>query len=219
MNNPSESMNELYPYNLLYVIFGGDNELIPQDLPDDFCGSMEYVLAMLEPAERTVLKFRYACGMTIQEIAAQYTADGENIRRIESKALRKLRHPARVKYLRYGVQGIIQEECERACERERKRARAWIAAYYEEPQDGKDSQAPKENVLQYTIEELDLSVRAFNCLCRAGYRTVADIMAADRDKLLGTLNLGRRSYDEVFAKLESLGLDVGKLRLDGNAEA
>ncbi len=59
-----------------------------------------------------------------------------------------------------------------------------------------------------TIEELDLSVRSFNCLKRAGINTVEDLISKSEDDMMKVRNLGRKSLDEVKEKLQSLGFDL-----------
>ncbi len=71
----------------------------------------------------------------------------------------------------------------------------------------KDDSA-KEKVLEMTIEELDLSVRSFNCLKRAGINNVEDLISKTEDDMMKVRNLGRKSLEEVIAKLASLGLSL-----------
>ena len=66
----------------------------------------------------------------------------------------------------------------------------------------------KEKALEMTIEELDLSVRAFNCLKRAGVNTVSDLVTKTPDEMMKVRNLGKKSFDEVKEKLHSLGYDL-----------
>ena len=66
----------------------------------------------------------------------------------------------------------------------------------------------KEKVLEMTIEELDLSVRSFNCLKRAGINTVEDLTNRTEDDMMKVRNLGKKSLDEVINKLHSFGLDL-----------
>lgn len=66
----------------------------------------------------------------------------------------------------------------------------------------------KEKVLEMTIEELDLSVRSFNCLKRAGINTVEDLINKSEDDMMKVRNLGRKSLEEVVWKLASLGLSL-----------
>ena len=68
----------------------------------------------------------------------------------------------------------------------------------------------KEKVLEMTIEELDMSVRSFNCLKRAGIDTVEDLISRTEDEMIRVRNLGKKSLEEVIAKLHSLGLELKK---------
>ena len=66
----------------------------------------------------------------------------------------------------------------------------------------------KEKVLEMTIEELDMSVRSFNCLKRAGIDTVEDLINKTEEDMIKVRNLGKKSLEEVIQKLHSLGLDL-----------
>ena len=64
----------------------------------------------------------------------------------------------------------------------------------------------KDKVLEMTIEELDLSVRAYNCLKRAGINTVAELVQRNQEDMMKVRNLGKKSLEEVEQKLAALGL-------------
>ena len=66
----------------------------------------------------------------------------------------------------------------------------------------------KEKVLEMTIEDLDMSVRSFNCLKRAGIDTVEDLTKRTESEMIKFRNLGKKSLDEVIQKLHSLGLEL-----------
>lgn len=68
----------------------------------------------------------------------------------------------------------------------------------------------KEKVLEMTIEELDMSVRSFNCLKRAGIDTVEDLTNRTEEDMIKVRNLGKKSLEEVIQKLDSLGLSLRK---------
>ena len=68
----------------------------------------------------------------------------------------------------------------------------------------------REKALEMTIEELDLSVRSFNCLKRAGINTVEDLVSKSEDEMMKVRNLGRKSLEEVMAKLDSLGFKLNQ---------
>ena len=72
-----------------------------------------------------------------------------------------------------------------------------------QPEDDK-----KDKVLEMTIEELDLSVRAYNCLKRAGINSVAELVQKNQEDLMKVRNLGRKSLEEVEQKLSALGLGL-----------
>ncbi len=72
------------------------------------------------------------------------------------------------------------------------------------------AEVKKEKVLEMTIEELDLSVRSFNCLKRAGIDTVEDLIDRTEEDMMKVRNLGRKSLEEVIQKLNSLGLGLKK---------
>jgi len=67
---------------------------------------------------------------------------------------------------------------------------------------------PQTKVLEMTIEDLDLSVRAYNCLKRANINTVAELVTRNQDDMMKVRNLGRKSLEEVEQKLQALGLGL-----------
>ena len=68
----------------------------------------------------------------------------------------------------------------------------------------------KEKILEMPIEELELSVRSFNCLKRSGISTVEDLANKTETDMMKVKNLGKKSLEEVIAKLHELGLDLAK---------
>ena len=66
----------------------------------------------------------------------------------------------------------------------------------------------KEKLLEMTIEELDLSVRAFNCLKRAGINNVSELVQRNQEDMMKVRNLGKKSLEEVEQKLVALGLSL-----------
>lgn len=66
----------------------------------------------------------------------------------------------------------------------------------------------KEKILEMTIEELDLSVRSYNCLKRAGINTVEELIQRNEEEMMKVRNLGRKSLEEVEQKLAALGLGL-----------
>ena len=72
----------------------------------------------------------------------------------------------------------------------------------------KDAKSSSDDILDISIEELELSVRSFNCLKRAGINSVQELVAKTPDEMMKVRNLGKKSLDEVLAKLKDLGLSL-----------
>ena len=66
----------------------------------------------------------------------------------------------------------------------------------------------QQKVLEMSVEDLDVSVRSYNCLKRAGIHTVEDLTKKSEEDMLKVRNLGRKSLEEVINKLHDLGLDL-----------
>ena len=77
-----------------------------------------------------------------------------------------------------------------------------------EPVLAEKSSDDQSKQLQMTIEELDLSVRSFNCLKRANINTVEDLISKTEDEMMKVRNLGRKSLEEVINKLAMMGLHL-----------
>ena len=79
---------------------------------------------------------------------------------------------------------------------------------YDDTQFSVNEDKDKGKILEMTIEELDLSVRSFNCLKRAGINTVDDLINKSEEEMMKVRNLGRKSFEEVRDKLTSLGFTL-----------
>lgn len=115
----------------------------------------------------------------------------ERARQIHAKSFRKLRHPGRLNYLKYGVSGVIARQTESA----REAALASLSKLDIKPED-------------ITLEELELSVRSYNCLKRAGMNTLRDVAEMTFDELCYVRNLGKKSVDEICAVLTKYGIKL-----------
>lgn len=207
-----------YPLNLIAAVFelDFDNEddaaLFDElSLIDDIAGSVEYVLYTLTEREKKVLKYRFVEKLTYEIAAKSESVTRERIRQIEVKALRKLRHPDRAKYLKYGVKNIIQRVSEdyykQFCELEGKLIE--LCRINEKTADEIISDARlKAKYKSEELEELGLSVRSYNCLKRAGCDNIRDIAKLGCEGLKKVRNLGDHSLKEVTKKLEEYGYKI-----------
>ena len=146
---------------------------------------LEKMLDTLLPREKEILHIRWQNRFSCQTVAEMYNLTRTRIAQIENKALRKLRHPTRWHFIKDGVD--IKAEKIKALE----------LAKAEKEQKMQDFQFEKIG-----IEHLDFSVRAFNCLSRAGYRTLKDLLLATDEELRKIRNAGPHTVNEVKEKIK-----------------
>ena len=175
-----------YPENLLCAIIGERNiEAIGFDSDISIVGErLEKMLDTLCPREKDALLFRFRYNMTQLQVGDIFGVTRERAHQIEAKALRKLRHPTRWAYIKDGID--INAEKIKALE----------LAKAEKEQKIQDLQFEKIG-----IEHLEFSVRAFNCLYRAGYRTLKDLILATDEDLKNIRNAGPHTVNEIKNKI------------------
>ena len=217
-----------FPQNLIDAlgVMGDDEDPLKAMEPI----SISSVLAAVEAAKLTereynILMLRFVEGMTYEEAGYQYTVTRERIRQIEAKALRKMRgRKACREILQKGFYQWTQEQIRQRAdaiveERIKQFKTQWLIDHPEPEHVAGDPVAPEINEraskMQMTIEELDLSVRSYNCLKRANINTVGDLVKRSYDNMMCVRNLGRKSLEEIIAKLASLGLKLAEEDLSG----
>ena len=170
-----------WPENLLRRIFKDeDYDEWKNQIPPDFEESFQYILEeTLTERETYILYSFYRDRMRLREIGEHYGIQAERCRQIREKAIRKIWHPFRYRYLKYGMAEIKK----------------------------RDMEPPKDiPIMQQTIDELDLSVKTFNCLKRANVQSVEDLTHVSRLDLMKIRNMGKQSIGEVERKLADKGL-------------
>ena len=219
-----------YPQRLVDAVFGitedGDpEETVPQVLHR--CGvwadlACAFRAARLTEREEIILMRRYMDGQTLEEVGRQFGVTRSRIREVEVKALRKLRHPSSAKILKDGVEKYMTDYMDSLRQDADQRVEDFVRTWVEEHPDGHAASADEllaqdalDRSLTMTVEELDLSVRAYNCLKRAGCETVNDLVTMARthglDGFMGIRNLGRQSMEEIFAAVKArTGIDLRK---------
>lgn len=203
-----------YPYNLLDEVIRGRWEPV---LNADQEAGLEHVLSTLTEREQQAIAEYFGNGGTLESTAKLWNVTKERARQIIAKAVRKLRHPMRFKIIKYGLDGwnrrkAIEQEDLMLDEQEAMliHRRAIVEQLIEEKQEIKR---------EITIEDMQLSVRTYNCLGRAGIRTLNDLMKYTKENgysgLCRIRNLGRKSLSEIFRKMEELtGTDWYKVAVD-----
>ena len=203
-----------YPYNLLDEVIRGRWE---STLNSDQEAGLEHALSTLTEREQQAIAEYFGNGGTLESTAKLWNVTKERARQIVAKAVRKLRHPMRFKIIKCGMEGwerrkAIEQEDLMLDEKEAMliHRRAIVEQLIEEKQETKR---------EITIEDMQLSVRTYNCLGRAGIRTLNDLMKYTKENgysgLCRIRNLGRKSLSEIFRKMEELtGTDWYKVAMD-----
>ena len=216
---------ETYPYNLLEEVFGDQVEWIDDE---DHRAGLDKALSTLTEREQQIIQFRYFEQKTLDETCKQFGVTRERVRQCEAKAIRKLRHPARQNMIIFGYEGASEYSGLKNKERELHERESILKEREErlvnilarlkpilEEMDmwGENASETKETSIEYStmklpIENLDLSVRSFGCLRRAGAFNVEDVVKiVESGKLLHVRNLGRKSAEEIITKLAEYGID------------
>lgn len=189
-----------YPYNLVDDVLNASfNTLEPiNPLPDDFIGSVAYVVCTLNEQEQHVVSFRYEQRMTYKAIGEEMNLSVERVRQIVSKALRKMRHPNRMRYLRYGVSGVQKAVADKAAKD--------AMRLYEEQLKAQEKHGENPSLF-LKIESIGLSTRSYNVLHRNGVETVSDVIDLGYDKIKKFRNSGKMVMKDITECLSKLGIE------------
>lgn len=182
-------VKEPYPRNLMLVLVErarGALELPVESITDEIVSGTDYAISLLTEKEADIISLRYKEHKTLGEIAVKYNVTSERIRSIEDRAEWFLTKPEISGYIKYGRNAfeVIRAETE---EKEMERGYS-------------------EETLNITIEEMDFSVRVFNCLKRMGYDTIRDLAYLTEDQMIKIPYLCLKQRKEVAKKLAELGV-------------
>lgn len=209
-----EDIVNFYPYNLALDVMIGytrpqNRERKRREHHDEvykvYVPALMDAIGKLTEREQEVLELRFKHLMTYEQCGRRLCVTRERVRQVEKKALRKLMHPSfRKTYLLDTLSKAFEVAAEKAkVERENMALRQQLS-------DMGVRFAPETGTAETPvgIENMELSVRSFNCLRRAGIRTVQDLRGMTVQRLKGVRNLGRRSLEEVIAKARLFGIEI-----------
>ncbi len=197
-----------YPLNLLDAV---DSDNVWQyPVPADINGTVEYLLhTFLSQRENNILHQRFKLCKTYAEIGEIYQITGERVRKIEEKALNRLRSPGCMKYLQNGIYKATQIDINNAAEQAVSAEISTAVAYLRELLINKTNFLDERPVIvtaKTEIEDLNLSVRCYNSVKRAGINKVGDLEKITFRELRLIRNLGKHSLDELIGKLAEQGV-------------
>jgi RNA polymerase sigma factor (sigma-70 family) len=202
----------VYPYNLIPLINGEDDESDIRAWEED--NKVYYSPRLIEEVmtqhlterENKVLQMRYEWGMSLEEVGSELGVTKERIRQIEARAIRKMRMrkldimcaPA-IDYRKELSDNEVLRNQVNYLQSELDRIRG-ISTLQKEESD------KKRSVMETSIDELNLSVRAYNCCKRAGINTLGDLSMKTLGDMCHVRNLGRHSLQEIEKKMAEYGL-------------
>ena len=221
----AKAITTVYPYNLLREVVGADPddaESVREMLKYDISAFNES-LTELSEREQKVLSLRFEQGLTYERVGKHLGVTRERIRQVEARGIRKLRS-RRLRMLSQVVplSDLLdaKKEIERLEIENRALKKMFKKAYKifhitnidveeaaKEVAEEASAEANEPN-LSVPIDELELSVRSYNCCKRAGYNTVGDFVGKTTEDLSHIRNLGRKSMDEVMSKLRGRGVVI-----------
>lgn len=206
---PICEMKDYYPWNLAVSVYRGDEEI----LDSVYKPKLLQAVASLSDREQQIIEMRFKHYMTLDECASRMKVTRERIRQVEAKVLRKLRNPAR--RFAFDIDKLYAERNEAIVERDKLKLenivlrdklndllKTDIGSIANEETEKQIK--PKE----IYIDEMELSVRSYNCIRRAGFTKVSDFQDVTVERLMHVRNLGRRSLEEIVAKLKEYGIEV-----------
>lgn len=217
------------PYHALVMALGVCEEDGEDGVPIQYTGdrgtvAMAIAMSNLTDREQRVVYARIYEGRDYESIGKDFGVTRERIRQVEHRAYRKMMRPNVQKLMRNGVLAYFRQEVEKAAEEIAARHKAALDREFENrveewnrmqederakmASDVTGAEEERLRILAMPIEELDLSVRSYNCLKRACLNRVEDIVKRSQPEMMNVRNLGRKSLEEVESKLAGLGLKL-----------
>ena len=192
------------------------NEHLIKDYPAMIANlkkNWDFIMQTLTPREEIVINYHWKDGLTLEEIGTQLNVTRERARQIETKALTRLRHPARWNMI-LGVHDLLEEkhnlqqELTDSIEELKRKIQEVKKLSIFIPQDINEQIEALVGKEETSLIDLELSVRSQNCLTRAGLKTLKDITDKTEEELMKIRNLGRKSCKEIKNKVHELGLKL-----------
>jgi len=188
---------KVWPANVYYGVFGEECGVVP----DDAEAAIEHVLFIRRSRDREIFFARYKDCRSCASIGRDYGITSNRVDQIVKKALRVMRHPTRIKCLRDLSGHSERVKSLEATSREIENHRSAVDT---------NSTVDTETIFSTLIEELNLTVRSYNCLMRAGVGTLGDVAQKSMTELKGIRNLGRRSLEEIVSVCKRYGVVLGE---------
>ena len=187
-NSDDYDMPDFWPFKLFKAVFGDNHSYTEANIAGIYEAINE-----LSDREKVVILLRFKDGLTIVKTADKLGITYYQVRQIEAKGLRLLRDPKLSNKML-----VVSRASYEKLEAENKKLLSKLIQY------GCDN----EFIYSIPIDNLDFSCRAYNCLSRAGIKTVDDLAVRTAWDIINIRNLGIKAFEEVIFKLKSLGITL-----------
>lgn len=197
----------VYPFNLLFRL-GFDEQFLENiDTIPDLNGSLQYALYLLSDKERKVLLYRYKDALKLSEIGEMLGISQQRASEIELHALGKLLHPTRLKYIKYGVMGVITKNNDKNNDKIKR-----LETILSETVELKDKfgiiNIAKKDYLSDEIKTVGLSTKTYRSLLYAGVHTMSQLSQLTFDEICDISRIGQKGVGEIVSKLNEYGYVV-----------
>lgn len=203
-----EIITNVYPLNVVYAIYK-----CQEQAQKAYIHRVYTEIAKLDERQQAVLRMRFKELKSLKACGEELGITRERVRQIQSKALRLLQHPFRAKFymavpraelieqdFKYRNLALDYEELKIAFER---------ALNTKVDNETITEMAEQAKVLETPIEHLELSVRSYNCLKRAGKNSLKDLAKMREYDFRKIRNLGGKAFEEIKERLAEYGIEVG----------
>lgn len=205
-----------YPLNLVYTLFGDDEtvdiDYIEKNLKEMVLPTLLFDIS--SDRERRIFLSYWKDKKTLEQIGREENITRERVRQITNKIVRKLRHPARLAKMRYGEEVKKMQDDITSLKKdlaEQLSKYKSIKSKLEQLEESKEEKEEfKKELFNTDIRNLELSVRSYHCLKRAGITTIGELTQKTEEELMRIRNLGRKTLKEVIQKLSEIGLHLYK---------
>lgn len=202
-----------YPINLFEAIKDRRDKIeLPEEVTPDIERGIMLALSHLDERAADMIMLRYKDNLSLVEIGEKYSLTGNRARQIISRAVRELAKKPMLQMIQLGHKGYVEFIVNRLAEIKTEVIAhdAYNKGYEEGYADGYEQREKKEkelsDLLNISVQELDLSLRSRKGLKYAGIETVADLLKfTDAKEIKGIRNLGVKSLSEIARKLNNLG--------------
>ena len=177
-----------YPINLICTIKNTEDKI---SMPDYIDERMNRLLARLSERDKYVVKLRYEQYLPYSKIGKILGVTLERVRQIDTKILKKLRHPSRIKYLTWKMKDIVAAEKNKPTPKPKRHYHILFSIpecknprflYFNSPL--RKYMSMSSNMENLTIDYLGLSVRAYNILRRNNIATISDLLNFSSNKMM-----------------------------------